>query len=323
VRFSVGVLSLLVTVGLGLEASAGTVLDRVKSDGVVRCGSVERPGLAQVSSEGKWVGLNVDICRAISAAVLGTADHVEFHEYETPTQYDAVRNGNDDVFFLTGTEISQQNLAGRLLPGPTVFIETHAVMVPDSSAERHVADLAGKTICFMIGSPVERSLSNYFDTLGKSWLRIGYSEDGEMADAYHVQHCHAVAYELTTLVALRDDPGVENLENRILPEPLAVYPVIAATSTKDADWSAIVAWTVHTLVSAERPERQWYAGGVGAMPVSAPELGLDRDWQKRVVAAVGHYGDIYERNLGAPYKLPRGVNANQIGGGLMLSPFLD
>ena len=88
---------------------------------------------------------------------------------------------------------------------------------------------------------------------------------------------------------------------------------------------AIVAWTVHVLVSAERPETHWYHGGAKALPIVAPDLGLDQGWQARVIAAVGHYGQIYDRNLGkaSPLKLPRGLNANQLGGGLMLSPFLE
>ena len=116
-----------------------------------------------------------------------------------------------------------------------------------------------------------------------------------MNDAYNVQSCHAIAGEITTLAATRLDPGVNHLSSRILPEPLAVFPVMAATGTDDAQWSSIVAWTVHTLVSAERPETRWYAGGAGAMPIAAPELGLDKEWQRRVLTAVGNYGDIFER----------------------------
>jgi general L-amino acid transport system substrate-binding protein len=100
---------------------------------------------------------------------------------------------------------------------------------------------------------------------------------------------------------------------------------MVATGTDDARWSAIVAWTVHTLINAERPETPWYAGGSGAMPIAAPELGLDKEWQRRVLAAGGNYGDIFEHHLGkdSPLKLDRGLNANQFRGGLLLSPFLE
>jgi general L-amino acid transport system substrate-binding protein len=146
-----------------------------------------------------------------------------------------------------------------------------------------------------------------------------------MVDTYNVQRCHAVADEITTLAQMRLDRGINRIASRILPEPLTVFPVMAMTGTDDARWSALVAWTVHTLIGAERPETRWYAGGVRAMPVSAPELGLDRNWQQRVVGAVGNYGDIFERNLGSGsrLRLDRGLNANQVNGGLLLSPFIE
>jgi general L-amino acid transport system substrate-binding protein len=115
------------------------------------------------------------------------------------------------------------------------------------------------------------------------------------------------------------------LRSRILPEPLSVFPVIAATGTNDGQWSAVVAWTVITLVSGERHETRWYAGGAGAMPVIAPELGLDGQWQRRALAASGSYGDIFERYLGkgSRLKLDRGLNANRFEGGQLLCPFLE
>ena len=324
-RFFSTVLTVVFVCSCISTASAGPVVERVKARGSVRCGSVERPGLAGPNGHGGWTGLEVDVCRAVAVAVLGSPERMEYHEYETPKEFDAVRNRQDDLYFLTGSEINDQKLAGKVVPGPTVFVESHAVMVSTDSAAQHLDNLAGDSICFMIGSPVERSLNAYFDTIHKEWFRRGFSEDGEMHDAYNVQVCHAEAGEITTLANNRLERGVKRLSSRILSEALARFPVMAATGTDDAQWSSIVAWTVHTLVSAERPETRWYAGGAGAMPVSAPELGLDKDWQRRVLTAVGNYGDIFERNLGtgSPLKLDRGLNANDIGGGLLLGPFLE
>lgn len=306
-------------------ARAGSVVERVKARNTVRCGSVERPGLAHETGQGRWSGLEVDVCRAIAAAVLGSSERIEYHVYDTPKDFDAVRRQQDDVYFLTGSEIDAQKLAGQIVPGPTVLVESHAVMVASSSAAQHVADLGGDTICFLIGSPVERSLAAYFDAIHQSWLRRPFSESGEMVDTYNVQNCHAIAGEITTLAMTALDPGVNRLSSRILPEPLTVFPLMAATGTGDGQWSAIVAWTVHTLIAAERPETRWYAGGAGAMPITAPELGLDKEWQHRALTQVGNYGAIFERNLGtgSPLRLDRGLNANQLRGGLLLGPFLD
>ncbi|WP_341527617.1 hypothetical protein WKK05_34890 [Nostoc sp. UHCC 0302] len=324
-RFVLVLLTLLGVCGSISVAQAGSVVERVKARSIVRCGSVKRPGLADPVGQGRWTGLNVDVCRAIAAAVLGSPDRIEYHEYETAKDFDAVRKQQDDVYFLTGSEINEQKLAGKLVPGPTVFVESHAVMVASTSTVHHIDNLAGDSICFMIGSSVERSLQAYFDALHRNWFRRAFSEDGEMIDTYNVQNCHAIAAEITTLAMIRLDSGVNRLSSRILPESLTSFPLMATTGTNDAQWSAIVAWTIHTLISADSPEIRWYASGAGAMPITAPELGLDKEWQRRVLASVGNYGDIFERHLGkgSRLRLARGLNANQLRGGLLLSPFLE
>ncbi|MDR3553109.1 MAG: hypothetical protein P4L55_00005, partial [Syntrophobacteraceae bacterium] len=150
-----------------------------------------------------------------------------------------------------------------------------------------------------------------------------FSEDGEMVDTYQAQNCHALAGEITSLAATRLDRGVNHISSRILPESLAAFPVLAATGVSDGKWSAVVAWTVNTLISGERPQTKWSTSGAKAMPVVAPELGLGTGWQERVLKALGNYGDIFSRNLGpqSPLKLDRGFNANQVNGGVLLGPF--
>ncbi|MBV8882626.1 MAG: hypothetical protein JO235_01310, partial [Chroococcidiopsidaceae cyanobacterium CP_BM_RX_35] len=190
-RFLLVLLLLLGTYCSISVAQSASVVERVKAHGVVRCGSVERPGLASAARDGRWSGLNVDICRAIATAVLGFPNRIEYHVYETQKDFDAVRHQQDDVYFLTGSEIDQQQLAGIVVPGPTVFVESHAVMVASTSPVHHVSDLAGDSICFMIGSSVERSLNAYFSALQRNWFRRAFSEQEEMIDTYNVQNCHA------------------------------------------------------------------------------------------------------------------------------------
>ena len=124
-----------------------------------------------------------------------------------------------------------------------------------------------------------------------------------------------------TLAAARLDDAGEALHSRILSEPLATFPVIAATPANDPQWSTIVAWAIYTLQRAELPATPWTAGGFGSVKLDAPELGLAKDWQKRVAAAAGTYAEIYARNLGEDSRLglARGPNAPHELGGLFLS----
>jgi len=322
--FKVAAASLLLLLSAS-AGHAGSVLDRVTSEGVVRCGSEARPGLVSVSPDGRAAGLLLDICRAIAAAVLGPSGRLEFYRYESSKSYDQVRNNEHDVFFFSASEILEEELAGKVVPGPTVFYETTAVMVSESSPVQHVADLVGRPICFSLASNGHRHVEAWFAAHHLDFVRMGYQEDVEMFDAYNVQACKGLAGEITTLAQVRLDGGVNELRSRILPEPLAAFPIMAATGTKDAEWSAIVAWTIHTLLRAEAPKVDWAAGGAESLPIEAPELKLSKGWQSRVVDAVGTYADIYRRNLGeaSPYRLPRGLNASWQEGGLILAPYSE
>jgi general L-amino acid transport system substrate-binding protein len=198
-------------------------------------------------------------------------------------------------------------------------------MVAEASPARHVSDLAGQPICFSQGSNAQRHLEAWFAARHLDFMHMAYQEDVELYDTYNVQVCRGLAEEVTTLANVRLDGGVNALQSRILPEPLAVFPVLAATGTKDAEWAAVVAWTVHTVMRAQIPPAEWAAGGIESLPVEAPELGLAKDWQKRVIEAVGTYADVYRRNLGdgSPYKLPRGLNASWQNGGLIVAPYFE
>lgn len=301
------------------------ILSRIHARGAVACGAVERPGLAENDGQGHWRGLEVDICRAIATAVLGSPERIVFSDYGSPAEFDRVRKNEDDVSFLSGGELIKHKLAGVVVPGPTVFIDEVAVMVPGDSSAKSVPDLAGQGICFMIAETAESSLSEFFETQPQTFLRHPYSETGEMEDAYAVRRCQAMAAESVDLAKTRTLRAQAALHSRLLPQPLSSFPIVATTGLSDAKWTATVAWVVNTLIVAERPERKWFAGGARAMPVGAAALGLSDGWQARVIGATGHYGDIFARNLGSGsgYGLERGPNANQLAGGALIAPFAE
>ena len=324
-RLLVALVSLILAPTVSSESWAGPVLDRIKSQGVIRCGAVSRPGLVDVGSNHVARGLLLDMCRAIGAGVLPPEGRLEFHQYDSSLAFDAVRNGTDDIFFLSASEIIEENLAGKIVPGPTIFHQSISVMVPESSKARHLADLAGEPVCFIQGGDADNTIEAWFAHNRLDFVRMGYQEDVEMYDAYNAQVCHAMAAEATTLAKVRLTRGVNDVHSRIIEEPIEAFPIVAATGTADAEWSAIVAWSVHTLVSAGAPATHWVAGGADSLPVEAPELGLTKGWRERVVRAAGPYAAMYGRNLGdgSIYKLSRGLNGAWRTGGLLLPPHVE
>jgi general L-amino acid transport system substrate-binding protein len=306
-------------------AHAGPVVDRIRADGVIRCGGVSRPGLVGQSPDGREAsGLYLDLCRAIGAALLGPEGRIEFRAYDSGKAFERVRDGADDLFFLDGSEILDQNLAGRTVPGPPVVFVSTAAMVPADSAVKSLADLAGKSVCFYQGSNAHRNFEAWMAARRLDFLRMGYMEYGELYDAYDARVCEAQVGEAGDLSAARlADAGKG--PSRILPEPLATLPVLAMTPSSDPQWSAIVAWAIFTLQRAELPAGPWTASGLGSLAVKAPELGLADDWQAHVVSAAGTYADIFARNLGdrSRLKLPRGPNAPVEAGGWFVTPYRE
>lgn len=304
--------------------AARTTLEKVKAQGYVQCGSAGRPGLAMTDGKGEWHGLEVEICRAIAVAVFGPSAHYAYHRYEADKDYDFVRDGRDHVSFLSLSEMVDHKVADKLSPGPTVFVETHDILVGVDSSARKAADLRMSTICFIATSAPNSSLDAWYEERKIPLIRFAFREDGEMYDAYEVQRCKAVVGEATELARERLHGGVNHLKSRFLPDHLAAFPIVAATPLKDdGQWAAIVGWTVHTLMAAEAKETYLRGGGLRIIPVDGEGLGLAKDWQKTVVDAVGTYDAIFRRTLGAdsPLKLERGLNAPLAGAGILLPPF--
>ena len=273
-----------------------------------------------------WHGLAVDFCRAMADAVLGSPDKIAFHSYAGAGDLAALTGGDDDVAFLTAGEMHAAGVIGRMVPGPAVFVESVAVMVPAADGAGHLADVdAGKGICFMTGSSAERLLSGHFEATKTDWRPHPYTEEGEMLDAYDAQSCHALAGERTALAMMALEGGVNGLRSVILPDALEAYPILAATGRDDAAWTSIVAWTVYTLMAGDRPSTRWTVGGAAAMPAPLADDGLDADWQSRLIATFGSYGALLDRDLGAksPLGLPAGLNASPERGGTLVAPFLD
>ena len=303
----------LLAIGTGWRdaARAGPVLDRVKASNSVACGAEQRAGVAEKNEDGTIGGLAVDLCRAVAVAVLGPKGRIVFTLIDSERDFDAVRNGHQDLLFFSSGTIAGQHLTDRLLLGPTAYIEPVALMVPQGSTVRALRDLAGQKICFMIGTGAERAMEAALERESLEVMRLGFQEDVEMRDAYNVGRCQAIAAEATFLAEVRQDGGVHGLKSHILDEPLALDPIYLATGLDDARWSAIATWTLESLMIAAVPPSGWSGDGAKSLSKAVTPLGTRDGWSDDVTKAVGTYADIWRRNLGndSPLKLQPGLNA--------------
>lgn len=305
-------------------AQAGPVVDRIKAAGAIRCGGAPRPGLVNQSPDSAPSGLYLDLCRAVGAALLGPQGKIEFHLYDSDGAFTRVKDADDDLFFLDGSDIADQRLAGAAALGPAIYFVSTAAMVHGDSSVGQLNDLAGKSICFYQGDNAHLNLEASMAARRLAFVRMGYMEYGEIHDAYNARICDAQVGESGDLAAARLEEHATPA-SRILAEPLGTFPVFASTPASDPQWSAIVAWAIYALQRAELPATTWTAGGLKSLGVEGRDLGLSDDWAERVVGAAGSYADIYARNLGesSPLKLPRGPNAPAELGGLFVTPFRE
>src|SRR3984957_20341510 len=305
-------------------AHAGPIVDRIKSSGVIRCGGVRRPGLVGQSPNDAPSGLYLDLCRAIGAALLGSESRIEFHLYGSDKSFARVTDGADDLFFLDGSEIADHRLAGAVTLGPAVYFVSTAAMVHGPAPIQQLSDLAGKSICFYQGGNAHLNLEASMAARRLDFVRMGYMEYGELHDAYNSGVCDAQVGESGNLAAARLEEHAASA-SRILIEPLATFPVLAATPASDPQWSAIVAWSTYALQRAEIPATPWTPAGLKSLGIDGRDFGLAEDWTKRVVGAAGSYADMYTRNLGegSLLKLPRGPNEPAEVGGLVVTPFRE
>jgi general L-amino acid transport system substrate-binding protein len=318
------ILGCLITLALPLAAHAATI-DRVRSEGVLHCGAPVRPGLAWPARDDSWHGLEFDMCRAIAVAVLGKEAKIDFHGYGLSKTYDAIRNGTDEVFFLTASEILTEHLLPSVVPVVPVFYSTDGVLVLDSSPAHHMADLEGKQICAEPGTGPERSLVAWSKAHKFNLNFFMFEEADEMQDAFYAGRCAAIVHHASNLAALSLQAEADGHPSRFLPESLSAVPIFANTGRGDASWAALVAWTVNTVLRAETIGQPGPGGGAEPLPLAGPDLGLAKGWQDQVLVAVGSYADIYKRNLGSdsPLNIPRGLNALWTDGGIMCPPFSE
>jgi general L-amino acid transport system substrate-binding protein len=327
----------LATALLVAAAHAGETLDAVKSRGELRCGVSEGiDGFSFKDATGRWRGLDADFCRAVAAAALGNPEKVEFVPLRASTRFPALQAKRIDLLLRnTAWTLGREALLKVMFVG-VLFHDSQGFMVPQGSRAKAVSDLAGETVCVEKGTTNEQNLSDYFAARGASIKPLAIDSEAGTVQAFYAGRCAALTMDLSLLAIsrLRGPAGVQGYV--ILPEHISREPLGPAVRRDDDDWFLLVRWVLHVLVATEQSgmTRDNVVARVkgsrdpavrrisGADPRIGKALGARPDWAMQAVLAVGNYGEMYERNLGAgsALKLERGLNNLWTKGGIMYAP---
>ena len=321
--------------GVSATAYAGATLDRIKAAGSLPCGvNSEEPEYSTQDAHGNHTVLDVDICKAVAVAVLGS--NAKFTVKSFRDEQDALKalKSGEIALLATGSPNFVNSANKGFGFARPIFYDYQAFFVNKTMGITSPKDLAGKKICFISGNEMEEQLTSYMEREKIKWLPFPFQEEGEMEAACFTGNCAALSADVSQLAyeRLGFKSMAKNFE--ILPDVIAKDPLAPAYRLDDPQWATIVNWTVEALIQAE--ESGVTQANLADMKMKKSDdvvirrllglqhgygqlIGLDDAWAARVIEAVGNYGEMFERDLGSGsvMKLPRGANNLWTQGGLM------
>ncbi len=317
--------------------AAAATLDEVREAGQLKCGIHEGlAGFAAPNAEGQWEGLDVDICRAVAAAVFGDSEAVEYIPVTGSTRFTALASGEIDMLARTTTWTFSRDTDLKNEFVGINFYDGQGFMVPTALGVTSALELDGTTVCVNTGTTTELNLADYFSANGMSYEPVPIETGAEAQQQFLSGSCDVFTGDSSGLAANRATfPNPDDYV--VLPEIVSKEPLGPAVRHGDSEWEDIVRWSLNALITAEElgvtsanaealaSEPQANAeinrllgteGDLGAM------IGVEADWAKTIIMSVGNYSEVFERHVGVntPIGLERGVNALWTQGGLLYSP---
>ncbi len=320
------------TGGGGTTASRlQTVLDR----GRLICGvDGGIPGFSFVDESGTFSGLDVDVCRAVAAALFGDPDAVEYRRLDSTERFTALAGGEVDMLSRNTTWTISRDTSVGLEFAPTTFYDGQGMMVRVDSGIETLEDFAGKSICVETGTTTELNLTDQMRQLGVDFEPVVFQDADAAYAAYDEGRCEGMTSDKSQLIARRSTlPSPD--DHKLLDITMSKEPLGPVTVNNDSAWFDVVKWVTYGLMQAEEfgitsenvasfqgssdPNIARFLGEEGTL---GTDMGLPNDFMFQVVSTVGNYGEIFDRNLGAgsQFNLERGQNALWKDGGLMYSP---
>jgi general L-amino acid transport system substrate-binding protein len=327
----------VLAVGLVMAATPfahAATLDTVKQRGTLVCGvSTGFAGFSAPDSQGNFRGLDADYCRAIAAAVLGDATKVRFVALTAQNRFTALQSGEIDVLLRNSTQTLVRAVSIGLRIGPVNFYDGQGFAVKRDTKVDKVEGLNGATICVAQGTTHEVTLGDYARAHNITWQPVVFERVDTMYQAFFAGRCDAMTQDASALAGAVGTAAPNPADYMVLSQTISKEPLGPFTRNGDDVWSNIVAWVHYGLVEAEEagvtaanadeqakssdnPVVQRLLGKTGDF---GSLLGLDNKWMLNAIKAVGNYGEVFDKNVGAgsQLKLSRGLNGLWTQGGLM------
>lgn len=333
-RFTKLAFATLTTFAVAGAAQAGT-LDDVKKKGFVQCGvSTGLAGFSSPDDKGNWSGLDVDLCRAVAAAVFGNPQAVKFTPLSAKERFTALQSGEIDVLARNSTYTVGRDTSLGLDFVAVSYYDGQGFIVNKSLGVKTAKELNGASICTETGTTTELNIADYFRTHKMQYKAIAFSSNDEAVAAYDAGRCDVYTTDQSGLYANRLKMA-KPADNMVLPDIISKEPLGPAVRHGDNQWGDIVRWAHFAMVTGEemgitsanakdmlKSENPEIKRLLGVDDNLGQGMGLPKEWAFNILSQVGNYAESFERNVGAksPLGIARGLNALWSQGGLQYAP---
>ena len=335
-KVSLATAAALAAVLTSTGAMAGKDLDAVKARGALICGvPTGTAGFALADSQGKWVGLDVDVCRAVAAAIFGDADKVKYQALTAQQRFTALQSGEVDILSNNTTITLTRDTALGLDFTAVTYYDGQGFMVNKKLGVKSAKELNGATVCVQPGTTTELNLADYFRANKMTFKPVVIEKVEEVRGAFFSGRCDVFTTDASGLYSTRAANAPNPDDYVILPEIISKEPLGPAVRHGDNQFADIVRWAFNAMLEAEeygitsknvdemlKSENPSIKRILGVTPGMGKALGVDEAWVVNIVKQVGNYGESFERNVGSgsPLKIDRGLNKLWTQGGIQYAP---
>jgi general L-amino acid transport system substrate-binding protein len=316
-------------------ATHAATLDTVKQRGVLNCGANgQLPGFGLPDAQGNWTGLDVDLCRAIAAAIFNDPSKVKFVPLTAKDRFTALQTGDVDVLIRNTTWTLLRDTQLGLNATGINYYDGQGFIVRKGLKVNSALELNDATVCVQQGTTTELNLADYFRANKMKLRTVTFATLDEAVRAYETDRCNAFTTDASGLYAVRLKLAKPD-DHVVLPEIISKEPLGPFVRHGDDQWFDVVKWVLFAMLNAEelnvtkanvdeqmKSDNPEIKRMLGTEDNFGERLGLTKDWVYRIVKQVGNYGEVFDRNVGqsSPLRIARGLNALWTKGGVQYAP---
>ncbi len=310
----------------------GRTLSQTLKRGYVSCGVTQSAGFAEIDPLGAWRGFDIDLCRAVAAAIFDNPAKTQFVEIAAKERVNALQLGWFDLLVSAPPWTLSRDAGQHVDYAGISFFDGQSFLVRRERSFGSAKDLDGVSICVVQDTSYELDLADYFEA--RKFVAKPFGAFEEARAAYDGRQCDALTGDVSVLHAARAKLAAPD-EHAVLPDLLSKAPRGPLVREDDQQWLKIVRWTLYAMINAEelnvsrtnadqslKSENSHIRRLLGVDGDRGAGLGLSANWAYRIVKHVGNYGDVFEQNLGpaTPLRMERRQNALWSKSGLIFAP---